>query len=214
MSDSSDDGARPKSGVSRRGFLKGVGLGSVAIPAAGLLGGSVVLAEEAPPKPSGPKVFTGEIPIKLRINGKDHDLKVEPRTTLLNALRDRLDLTGSKLVCDRGTCGACSVIMDGLLVTSCMVLAIDAQGKEITTIEGLASGDKLDPIQAAFIEFDALQCGFCTPGLIMATKSLLKTNPHPTREEMQDALSGNICRCGTYDHIFAAIEKVAGGARG
>ena len=150
-----------------------------------------------------------KVPITLNVNGKDHKLKVEPRVTLLRALRNDLDLTGSKEVCDRGSCGACSVHLDGALVTSCMVLAVDAVGKRVTTIEGLAQGDKLHPIQQAFLDHDALQCGFCTPGMVMACKAVLDQNKAPTLHQIKKGLSGNICRCGTYTNIFAAVQTAA-----
>jgi xanthine dehydrogenase YagT iron-sulfur-binding subunit len=207
-----------RAGLSRRTFLKGIsgaGLGAVALPATGLLGADLdsattTTAQQEP----APGVIKGTVPIQLKVNGASHELKVEPRTTLLDALRNQLDLTGSKQVCDRGTCGACTVLMDGKPVTACMVLAIDAQGAEIQTIEGLADGDHLDPVQQAFIECDALQCGFCTPGMIMSTKATLAAHPQPTLEQIQEGLAGNICRCGTYNRIFEAAAKAAGGAKG
>ncbi len=192
--------------LSRRSFLKGVGVGSAAT---GLL---VSVAEEAQaqgassgPTPLGP----GPVPITLRVNGRRHNLSVEPRVTLVNALRNHLDLTGTKLVCDRGSCGACSVEIDGKLVNSCMTLAIEADGKEITTIEGLADGDELHPVQEAFIEHDGLMCGFCTPGMIMACKSLLDRKSNPSLEDIKEGISGNLCRCGTYPHIFQAVQTAA-----
>jgi xanthine dehydrogenase YagT iron-sulfur-binding subunit len=194
--------AGSKTGFTRRGFLQ----------SAGAAGGVAVVAREgaarAAEKPA--KVLpAARVPVTLNVNGKERKLKVEPRTTLLRALRNELDLTGSKEVCDRGACGACSVQLDGQLVTSCMVLAVDAVGKRVTTIEGLAQGDKLHPIQDAFVKCDALQCGFCTPGMIMACKSLLDENKKPTLTQIKRGLSGNICRCGTYNNIFAAVDLAA-----
>jgi aerobic-type carbon monoxide dehydrogenase small subunit (CoxS/CutS family) len=191
--------AAPAAGLTRRGFMQGVGVA----------GGVAVIAKDAVAAGSPKTLPAKKVPITLNVNGKDHKLKVEPRVTLLRALRNELDLTGSKEVCDRGACGACSVHLDGMLVTSCMTLAVDAVGKKVTTIEGLAKGDKLDPIQAAFVQHDALQCGFCTPGMVMACKALLNENKSPTLVQIKKGLSGNICRCGTYNHIFAAVQTAA-----
>ncbi len=188
-----------KTGFTRRGFMQGVGAA----------GGAVAIASEANAAKPAKVLPAKKVPITLNVNGKDHKLKVEPRVTLLRALRNELDMTGSKEVCDRGSCGACSVQLDGQLVTSCMVLAVDAIGKRVTTIEGLAEGDKLHPIQQAFVECDALQCGFCTPGMIMACKSILDKNKKPTLLQIKKGLSGNICRCGTYNNIFAAVNAAS-----
>lgn len=186
-------------GFSRRGFMQGVGVA----------GGAAVVAKEASAA-SKPKVLpAARVPITLDINGKTHKLKVEPRITLLRALRNELELTGTKEICDRGACGGCSVQLDGKLVNSCMTLAVDAVGHKINTIEGLASGDKLHPLQEAFCKHDALQCGFCTPGMIMACKTLLDGNKNPTLTQIKKGISGNICRCGTYNNIFAAVQTAA-----
>ena len=147
--------------------------------------------------------------VTLDVNGQTHNVEVEARTTLADALRDRLEITGPKVVCDRGECGACTVAMDGKLVFSCMTLAMDAQGRKIETVEGLADGDNLHPLQEAFIEKDALMCGFCTPGFLMSSKALLDANGDPTPEEVREGLSGNICRCGTYPHVFEAVTSAA-----
>jgi aerobic-type carbon monoxide dehydrogenase small subunit (CoxS/CutS family) len=149
------------------------------------------------------------VPVALNINGKDYKANVEPRATLLNTLRNQLDLTGTKLVCDRGSCGACTVFLDGKPVCSCLTLALDVQGKKITTIEGLAKGDQLDPVQAAFIEKDALQCGFCTPGMIMSVRALLNRTPSPSLAQVKYAVAGNLCRCGTYPRVFEAALAAA-----
>ena len=193
-------------GFTRRGFMQGVGAA----------GGAAVVAKEARAAAgtASAKVLPAKkVAITLNVNGKDRKLSVEPRVTLLRALRNELDLTGTKEVCDRGSCGACSVHLDGALVTSCMVLAVDAVGKKVTTIEGLAEGDKLHPIQQAFLEHDALQCGFCTPGMVMACKALLDKHPDkgkpPTLTQIKRGLGGNICRCGTYTNIFAAVQTAA-----
>lgn len=191
-------GKAAAAGFTRRGFMQGVGA----------VGGAVAVVKEAKAAPS--KVLPAKkVSITLNVNGKNRKLKVEPRVTLLRALRNELDLTGSKEVCDRGSCGACSVHLDGALVTSCMVLAVDAVGKRVLTIEGLSDGDKLHPIQQAFVQHDALQCGFCTPGMVMACKALLDSNQKPTLVQIKKGLAGNICRCGTYNNIFAAVQTAA-----
>ena len=190
---------RAAAGFTRRGFMQGVGVA----------GGVAVVAKSAQAA-SKPKVLPAKkVPITLNVNGKDYRLRVEPRVTLLRALRNDLDLTGTKEICDRGSCGGCSVLLDGQLVNSCMLLAVDAVGRKVGTIEGLAKGDKLDPIQEAFVKHDALQCGFCTPGMVMACKALLETNKSPSLVQIKKGLAGNICRCGTYNHIFAAVQAVS-----
>lgn len=152
----------------------------------------------------------GPTEVTLKVNGKPLKATIEPATTLLEALRMHMKLTGSKEICDRGSCGGCSVLIDGKLHVSCMMLASDAVGAEVTTVEGLAQGDKLDPIQESFIKHDALQCGFCTPGLLVACRGLLNTTPKPSLDEIKQALSGNICRCGTYTNIFNAVLDASG----
>ena len=147
--------------------------------------------------------------VGLTVNGNRHELDVEPRMTLLDTLRDNLDLTGSKKGCDEGVCGACTVILDGKAVCSCMTLAVEAEGSDVLTIEGIADGGKLDPIQKAFIEFDGMQCGFCTSGQIMSAKAFLMSNAKPTKDEIREAMSGNICRCGAYINIVDAIFHVS-----
>jgi xanthine dehydrogenase YagT iron-sulfur-binding subunit len=151
----------------------------------------------------------GKVPIQLSVNGVRHSLEVEPRRTLLDALRVDLHLTGTKKVCDMGECGACTVIIDGRAVYSCLTLAIECEGREILTIEGLSHGARLDPIQEAFVEHDAYQCGFCTPGQVMSVHALLQENRAPSNQEIRRAVSGNICRCGAYLRIFAAAEAAA-----
>jgi aerobic-type carbon monoxide dehydrogenase small subunit (CoxS/CutS family) len=184
--------------LSRRDVLRGVGaaafIGSVA-PA---------LAAGEKTRDGIRKCGPGAADIELTINGEPRRLTIEPRVTLLDALRDHVGLTGTKRVCDRGACGACTVWLDGRVCNSCMHLAIDAQGASIRTIEGLARGDQLHPIQAAFVREDALQCGFCTPGMIMSCAALYERKQQPTLEEVKHAISGNLCRCGTYSHIFRA----------
>jgi xanthine dehydrogenase YagT iron-sulfur-binding subunit len=199
---SPEDPAKPKRAFSRRGFISGVGLGS------GALGSGLLEREGAAataPNVTGP----GPVPITLNINGKTVNLTVEPRVTLLDAMRNYLDLTGAKRVCDRGTCGACTVILSGKTVYSCSVLAIDAQGRNIETIEGLASGTSLHPISAAFWNNDAQQCGYCTPGFVMAAKGFLDEHPNPTMEDVKHGLGGNLCRCGTYMGVRKAVLEAA-----
>lgn len=147
--------------------------------------------------------------IKMTVNGKIHELQVKPWATLLDILRDELGLTGTKEGCGLGECGACTVIMDGKTVNSCLVLAPEADEKEIITIEGLAQGDKLHPIQEAFMEQGGLQCGFCTPGIILSTKALLDENPKPTDEEIRRGIAGNFCRCTGYTKIFESVKAAA-----
>jgi xanthine dehydrogenase YagT iron-sulfur-binding subunit len=151
----------------------------------------------------------GKVSIELNVNGGSYFIAVEPRRTLLDALRFDLNMTGTKKVCNMGECGACTVLMDGKAIYSCLVLAIECEGHEIRTIEGLAQGENLDPIQQAFIDEDAFQCGFCTSGQEMAVKALLDSNPSPSPDEIRRAVSGNICRCGAYPHIFKAAEAAA-----
>ncbi len=151
----------------------------------------------------------GKVPIELNVNGSSYRIEVEPRRTLLEALRYDLHLTGTKKVCDMGECGACTVIIDGRAVYSCLALAIECEGRRILTIEGLSRGPELDPVQQAFIDEDAFQCGYCTPGQVMAVKAFLESNRDPTPEEIRRAVSGNICRCGAYPHIFRAAAAAA-----
>ena len=147
--------------------------------------------------------------VSLTVNGETHEVVVEPRTTLLEVLRDSLGLTGAKEGCSLGNCGACTVLLDGKPVLSCLLLAVEAQGKEIVTIEGLAEGGKLHPLQEAFVEHGAVQCGFCIPGMILSAKALLDGNPHPTEEEVKEAISGNLCRCTGYSNAIRAILAAA-----
>ena len=206
---------REEGGFSRRALLKGAG----ATAAAGALGGAVeALAQEAgvglPANASG-IAGPGPVPMTLRVNGDERKLDVEPRRTLLDALRGDLDLTGAKRVCDRGTCGACTIWLDGEPVYACMVLAIEAVGSEITTIEGLGTPETPHPVQTAFRKYDALQCGFCTPGFVMSCAWATKTHG----AELDDAgvrasTCGNLCRCGTYPHVIAATLEAAASEEG
>lgn len=193
----------PESGVTRRDFMKISAIG-VAVP---VVLGSATNAAAEDVSIQGP----GKVPITLQVNGKKLRAQLEPRVTLLDALRANFDLTGAKRVCDRGECGACTVLMDGKLVYACSVLAIDAQGRDIKTIESMAQGDALSPVMQAFVAHDAQQCGFCTPGFIVATTSFLQKHPTPTPDEIRRGLSGNFCRCGTYDGIRAVAMAHAGG---
>ncbi|HOJ60548.1 MAG TPA: (2Fe-2S)-binding protein [bacterium] len=194
-----------KRGFSRRLFLKGVGSGVVSASAVTTV--LPALEQSAAAASSGSEVLgPGPVPVRLQINGVEHSLKVEPRETLLEVMRNRLDITGPKLVCDMGSCGACTVHVDGKPAYSCMLLAIQVQGKKITTVEGLAQGDQLHPVQQAFVDTDAMQCGFCTPGFVMSMAAVFAHNPKASLEEVKQGIAGNICRCGTYSQIFEAAE--------
>lgn len=193
-------------GVSRRDFLKISGV-SAAVPLV-TQASALALADEV--RELGP----GKVPVTLSVNGKKLTAQLEPRVTLLDALRDQFQLTGAKRVCDRGTCGACTVLMDDKPVYACSVLAIDTQGRQITTIESLGEPGKLHPIQQAFVDNDAQQCGFCTPGFVMATKALLAQHPNPTPEQIKHGLGGNFCRCGTYAGMRAAVMQAAKTTKG
>ena len=177
-------------------------------------GGAMVIASGLPSgavaRPSGSTPNPDAVPVSLTINGTRRSLTLDPRTTLLDLLREHLDLTGTKKGCDHGQCGACTVLLDGQRINSCLTFAVMYEGAQITTIEGLAADGKLSPIQEAFVAADALQCGFCTSGMVMSCKSLLDRKPKPTREEIQHAVAGNLCRCGTYPHVFEAVERAAG----
>jgi len=195
----------PDRGVSRRSFLKGSAVAGIATT------GITAASTMAPPAVAsfGP----GEHEITLAINGKPRPVTVETRTTLLDALRDGLDLTGAKKVCDRGACGGCTVLLDGVPVTACMTLAMDAVGGELRTVEGLTDGDKVHPLVQNFVRCDAMQCGFCTPGMVMSSLACLERRGKPTAEQMRADLSGNLCRCGTYGRVMEAIARTAGGAK-
>jgi aerobic-type carbon monoxide dehydrogenase small subunit (CoxS/CutS family) len=192
-------------GFSRRSFLKTAGVGAAASSVVGV-GANAISA----PQVLGPEAVT----LTLKVNGTARQLTVEPRVTLLDALRNHLDLTGAKQVCDRGSCGGCTVLLDGEAVKSCMMLAADAEGHEITTVEGLGTPERLSPLQQAFVEKDALQCGFCTPGFVVAGTAFLAKNPNPSLEQIQRGLSGNLCRCGTYGRVFEAVQAAAKAKRG
>lgn len=192
-------------GVSRRSFLKGTAAASVA-------GAGLAAAETT--RQSGPTTLgPGEHQLVLAVNGSDRQVTVETRTTLLDALRNGLDLTGSKQVCDRGACGACTVLVDGLPVHACMMLAVDAPGRQIRTVESL-DGPTPHPLVQSFVQCDALQCGFCTPGMVMASLACLERRRQPSREQMAEDLAGNLCRCGTYGRVMDAIERTAAAPQG
>ena len=193
---------RDVSGVSRRDFLKISGM-SITLPLVTDPKMAMAAGEQVPVH--GP----GKVPMEFSINGRRLKADLEPRVTLLDTLRDQFELTGAKRVCDRGECGACTVLLDNKPVYSCSVLAIEAQRKPIITVESLMQGGKLHPVQQAFVDNDASQCGFCTPGFVVACKAFLDRHPHPNAEDIRHGLSGNLCRCGTYDGIRKAIAQVA-----
>lgn len=193
---------------SRRKFLKGVGIAGAGAAIADQLWTEAEAKEETQAKPN---VMSGEGKVVLNVNGQQRTVQVEPRTTLLNALRNHLEpaVTGPKLVCDMGTCGACTVLIDDKPVYSCLVLAVDAANKKITTVEGLGTPEKPNAVQAAFVEQDALMCGFCTPGFVTTISAYLKKHPNPSLDEVREACKGNFCRCGTYPRVFEAALAAA-----
>ncbi|HSO24816.1 MAG TPA: (2Fe-2S)-binding protein [Chondromyces sp.] len=199
---SRDDGdiKKPTRGVTRRGFLGTVGAGAVAAAT------GVARRGEAIPEITDPEQM---VQVALQINGRLHRLLVEPRWTLLFVLRERLGITGTKAGCERGECGSCTVLIDGQARYACMTLALEAEGKAIETVEGLLDGEALGAVQRAFVEEDAFQCGYCTPGQIMAAEGLLRAAPSPTLHEIRHGMSGNLCRCGTYAHITKAVSRAA-----
>lgn len=205
-SNGADRGKPQRGRFTRRTFMQTLGAGTV-VSAVGEAVQAHSLAQ-----PDVEVIGPGTTQVTLRVNGKPMRCEIEPSTTLLDTLRMHLNLTGSKEVCDRGACGACSVLIDGQLVASCMMLAVDAINSEITTVEGLGDASNLDPIQEAFLRHDALQCGYCTPGLLMASKALLNSNPKPSLDQIKTALSGNLCRCGAYTNIFNAVLDASGQA--
>jgi len=199
---------------SRRKFLKGVG---VAGAGAALVDHIIAPDTTATTKKSivAGQPVNGNVPIVLDVNGAKRNVTVEPRTTVLNALRNHLEpaVTGPKLVCDMGSCGACTVLMDGKNVYSCLVLAVDAVGKKLTTVEGFGTPEKMSAIQTAFVEHDGLMCGFCTPGFVTTISAFLKKNANPTLDEVREACKGNFCRCGTYPRVFEAALAAAKAGR-
>jgi xanthine dehydrogenase YagT iron-sulfur-binding subunit len=208
--DPKQPGKKPKDGgqgLSRRGFLTSMGTGAVGVAVVG----------RVPAEPQvGPEVVVASdlARVTLQINGQPHRLLVESRWSLAYVLREELGLTGTKVGCDRGECGACTVLMDDVPRYACLTLAVEAEGTEIETVEGLMSGEELGSVQEAFVEEDAFQCAYCTSGQIMTAEGLLRANSEPTLDEVQHAMSGNLCRCGTYPHIFAAVQRAAQTRRG
>jgi aerobic-type carbon monoxide dehydrogenase small subunit (CoxS/CutS family) len=202
----SDSKPKDSFSVSRRLFLKSFGTSAAVAATAQVEAVAAELEKANAEKMQGP----GAVPVTLQVNGKALQLQLEPRVTLLEALRNHSNLTGSKEVCDRGTCGACSVLIGNTPVYSCSKLAIEAQGQPITTIEGLSKDGQLTPVQRAFVDQDALMCGFCTPGFVVSVTGLLRQNPRPTADQVRHACAGNLCRCGTYPRIMLAALKAAG----
>jgi len=206
LDEQQDERTKPEreQALTRRSFLKGAGI----VAGASTLAAGIAeqAAPQAAPAASGPKRLSGAVELELELNGAKRKLTVEPRTTLLSALRERAQppLTGTKLVCDQGTCGACTVLLDGRPVYSCTTLALSAAGRSVRTVEGLATGGELSPLQREFCTHDATMCGFCTPGFLMAITACLERKPAASLDEIKDACSGNLCRCGTQPQVFAA----------
>jgi xanthine dehydrogenase YagT iron-sulfur-binding subunit len=185
-------------GMSRRNFL-----GTVSVGALG-----ATIARPAP-RAAAQEASGGLPQVTITINGRIHQLHVEPRWTLLYVLREKLGLTGTKPGCERGECGSCTVLIDGITRYSCLTLALEADGRQVTTVEGLLQGEQLGPVQQGFLEEDGFQCGYCTPGQVMAAEGLLRQKPNPTIDEIRIGMSGNLCRCGAYDHIFKSVRRAA-----
>ena len=206
----SSEGGR--SGITRRSFLKGAGLSAAGTA---LLEPVRAFSSEAAAStnPAVTEFGPGVAPVRLQINGKEHAVNIEPRTTLADALRINLGMTGTKIICDRGACSGCTVWLDKVPVNSCMMLAMDAIGHDVTTIEGLSQEGEPHPLQTAFVKHEAMQCGFCTPGMVMSCAALLEKNPHPSEQDVRQAIAGNLCRCGTYPKIFSATLEAAGNIR-
>jgi len=204
MAKKKPDHDHAESGFTRRGFLGSVGAGAAAVAT------GVSSRAEAIPEIPDPEEM---VPVALSINGQLHRLLVEPRWTLLFVLRERLGITGTKAGCERGECGSCTVLVDDRPRYACLTLALEAEGAEITTVEGLLDGEELGDVQRAFAEHDAFQCGYCTPGQVVAAEGLLRANPSPTTAEIRAGMSGNLCRCGTYQHILNAVTHAAAGRR-
>ena len=197
---------KTKKPFSRRGFMQGVSAGAGAV-------GILATPDQSQAQASVNAMGPSPVPITLNVNGKSMKVNVEPRETLLDTLRNKLDHTGAKRVCDRGNCGACTMIVDNKVQYGCTILAIDAQGKQIQTIESLTANGKIHPIVPAFVNHDAQQCGYCTPGFVMAAKGFLDKNPNPTYDQVKDGLGGNLCRCGTYVGVRKAVLEAAKGLR-
>lgn len=198
------DASGQPGGVSRRGFIGAVGAGAVGVVAAGKAAADAAVEAAA----------TEPVRIVLQVNGRTHRVWVEPRWSLLHVLRETLGLTGTKPGCERGECGACTVLIDGKPRYSCLTLAVEAVGAQVTTIEGMTREESPSHVVRAFIEEDAFQCGYCTPGQVMTAEGLLRTNPEPDARQVREGMSGNLCRCGAYDHICKAVTKAAALRRG
>jgi xanthine dehydrogenase YagT iron-sulfur-binding subunit len=196
-------------GLTRRSFLKGMGMtaAGTTVLNSGLL---TQAAETASPNVVGP----GAVSIALNVNGVARRVSVEPRVTLADVLREQLGMTGTKVICDRGSCSGCTVWLDHIPVNSCMTFALDAAGRKITTIEGLGDAEHLHALQAAFVDHDGMQCGYCTPGMVMSCAGLLERNPNPSAQDVQQAISGNLCRCGTYPKVVQATLAAARSRKG
>ncbi len=214
MNDPRKNTERP--GLSRRAFLKGTGVSAAATALAGAPAAVAVADDKAAEAKAGAPAAFGPAPaaVSLTVNGAKMSYSVEPRVTLLDLLRNHLDVTGCKRVCDRGTCGACTVLLDGKPVYSCTTLALEASGREVKTAEALVADGRLDAVPAAFVQYDAQQCGFCTPGFVVSMRAALDKNPKATPAEIEDALAGNICRCGTYEQMRLAIAALCGQKKG
>lgn len=206
MAKDHDPTIEPRHGVSRRSFIQSAGAGAIAAVTLGK-----AEASSPPQEILRPEDMTA---VSLTVNGRTHRLLVEPRWSLLYVIRDRLGLAGTKVGCERGECGACTVLIDGVPRYACMTLALEAEGTEVTTIEGLAHGEDLGPVQQAFVEKDAYQCGYCTPGQVVAAEGLLRANPNPDIAQIREGMSGNVCRCGAYGHICQAVARAADLRRG
>jgi xanthine dehydrogenase YagT iron-sulfur-binding subunit len=203
--DSDDPKVESRPGVSRRSFIQSAGAGAIA---------AVTLrqAEASPPQEVlRPEDMTA---VSLTVNGRRHRLLVEPRWSLLYVIREQLGLPGSKVGCERGECGVCTVLIDGVPRYACLTLALEAEGTEVTTVEGLMHGEDLGPVQQAFVERDAFQCGYCTPGQVVAAEGLLRATPQPDVDQIREGMSGNVCRCGSYGHICQAVARAAELRRG
>ncbi len=196
---------RSDRGVSRRGFLSSVSAAPIATMAIGAAGRE---ASAAPTVGS-----QDQVRVTLNVNGRTVKAMAEPRETLLAVLREKLGMTGTKPGCERGECGSCTVLIDGIPRYACLTLALEAEGHEITTIEGLMNGEDLGTVQQAFLQDDGMQCGYCTPGQVMSAEGLLRKNPNPSRDEIRTGMSGNLCRCGSYEHIFRAVNRAAAARR-
>lgn len=206
------EGDSGRKGITRRGFLKGAGI--TAAGTAFLEGVQTFSAEVTHPANHGVTEFgPGPVSVKLNVNGKVQTIEIEPRTTLAEALRIQMGMTGTKIVCDRGSCSGCTVWLDKMPINSCTALALDAIGRQVTTIEGLSIDGNMHPLQAAFVKHDAMQCGFCTPAMVMSCAALLEKNSNPSEQDVRQAIAGNLCRCGTYPRVFAATLEAAGNSR-